>query len=307
MIFLASTLMLGSCQDETKESEQLEAAKSAEEENLATAKIVSLSGSLTELAYSLGLGEQLVGVDVTSSYPAAVNQLPKLGHVRQLNLEGVLALDPTHLLLDKKDAALPAVQQLRKHPSLTIIEIEIEQSLEAPIKAAKALDAAIEEDLSPAIAKLEEQHETALAKLKALELADEKPKILFIYARGSKNLMVGGENTAVAKMIELAGAENAITAFEDYQTLTPEALLQAAPDVILMFESGLKSLAEKEQEAKQVLWNIPALAETPAGKAGRVIAMDGHYLSSFGPRVAEAVYDLAKTIDSSNTPNATAL
>lgn len=295
MIIVVFSSLFYSCEQGTIE-ENNPSSDQVEEQEL---KIVSLSGSLTELAYAVGLGEHIVGVDVTSSYPAEAKELPKLGHVRQLNLEALLALAPDYVLIDAENAKLPAIQQLKQHPELEIIEIAVEQSFNAPLKAAQTLDQALEQDLSEAIAKLDAQHQEALEKLKTLKQTEEKAKVLFLYARGAKTLMVGGKNTKVAKMIELAGAENAVTAFEDYQALTPEALLQAAPDIILLFESGLLSLADQEQgkNSKQVLFNIPALAETPAGKHGRVISMDGHYLSGFGPRVASAVYDLAKAIE----------
>lgn len=100
--------------------------------------------------------------------------------------------------------------------------------------------------------------------------------------------MVGGTTTSANDMIEMVGGQNAITSFEDFAALTPEALLEAAPDVILMFESGLASL-----DGLEGLGQIPGMAEVPAYKNGRVITMDGHYLLGFGPRAAQAALELA--------------
>ncbi len=295
MILVVFSSLFYSCQQTTVEQKEAVSDPTAEQE----LRIVSLSGSLTELSYALGLGDEIVGVDVTSSYPEEVKQLPKLGHVRQLNLEGLIALNPDYVLIDAANAELPAVQQLKQHPNIKLVTVDLEQGLDAPIKAAKALDQAFAEDLSPAIQKLEQQHKAALEKLSKLETPAKKAKVLFLYARGSKTLMVGGKNTAADKMIALAQAENAVTEFEDFRALTPEAVLQAAPDIILMFDSGLASLADETaaKSSEEVLFNLPALAQTPAGKAKRLITMDGHYLLGFGPRVASAVYDLRKAIE----------
>ncbi|MEM9527240.1 MAG: ABC transporter substrate-binding protein, partial [Bacteroidota bacterium] len=74
--------------------------ESAAEDNQAEERIISLSGSLTELLYDLGYAEQVVGVDVTSVYPPEVNNVPKLGHVSKLNVEGLLELKPTMVVVD---------------------------------------------------------------------------------------------------------------------------------------------------------------------------------------------------------------
>jgi iron complex transport system substrate-binding protein len=39
--------------------------------------------------------------------------------------------------------------------------------------------------------------------------------------------------------------------------------------------------------------NHAAIATTPAGKAGRIVRMDGAYMLGFGPRTADAVRDVA--------------
>ena len=47
-------------------------------------RIVSLSGTISEIICDLGRQNQLVGVDVTSTYPAALDKLPKVGHNRNI-------------------------------------------------------------------------------------------------------------------------------------------------------------------------------------------------------------------------------
>lgn len=84
-------------------------------------------------------------------------------------------------------------------------------------------------------------------------------------------------------MIELAGAENAVSGFSDFKPLTAEALVAANPDVILLFDSGLESLS-----GATGMMGVPGVAETQAGKNQAFISMDGQLLSGFGPRVGEA-------------------
>ena len=124
-----------------------------------------------------------------------------------------------------------------------------------------------------------------------LKVKHDQPKVLFIYARGAGKIMVAGKNTAAAAIIEKAGGQNAVQSFDNYQAMTAESLIESAPDVILMFKMGIESLNGKEG-----LSQIPGIAQTAAFKNDRIIAMDGQYLTSFGPRAGKAVLELAKKI-----------
>src|SRR5688572_13938009 len=73
-------------------------------------RIVSLNGAVSEMLCALGLEGSIVGVDVTSNYPASLNQKTKVGHNRTISAEGVLALRPT-LVLGVKDQLKPEVAE----------------------------------------------------------------------------------------------------------------------------------------------------------------------------------------------------
>jgi iron complex transport system substrate-binding protein len=251
-------------------------------------RIISLGGTLTELLFDLGYGDQLVGVDVTSSYPSEVSKVPKLGHVSKLNVEGLLALRPTLVFVDADQQENAALTTLAS-AGIKVVHVPSQPTLDNAARAARFL--AYHLDI-PSV-KVEKYTAKILADSLALAQTlaaetDEKPRVLFIYARGAKQLMVAGAETEASAMIELAGGENAITSFADFKPLTPEALVEAAPEVILMFASGLASL-----DGKAGLSNIPGISQTPAFKNDRIVAMDGHYLLGFGPRAAQAANDLA--------------
>jgi iron complex transport system substrate-binding protein len=253
-------------------------------------RIVSLSGTLTELLYELGYGDQLVGVDVTSAYPVKAKQLPQLGHVSQLNVEAILATQPTIVFVDAEATDQPALQQLR-NAEVEIIPIAMTGHLDNAVHVAEKLDRHLGVDAWQ-IERIRDQiAQDSQALAQVLSRAHETPRVLFIYARGAGRLMVAGAETEAADMIERAGGANAITSFTDFKPLTPEALVEAAPDAILMFTSGLESL-----DGKQGLAGIPGIRQTPAFRNDRIIAMDGHYLLGFGPRAAAAARDLAEQL-----------
>ena len=78
-----------------------------------TSRIVTLGGSVTEIVYALGAGDQVVGVDASSVYPEAATEKPSVGYFRQLPAEGVLSLDPSLVLALEGTGPPTVLDQLR--------------------------------------------------------------------------------------------------------------------------------------------------------------------------------------------------
>lgn len=244
-------------------------------------RIVSLSGTLTEIIALAGLEKNIVGTDVTSTYPASVNALPKVGHVRNLQAEGILALRPNVVLALEKEIK-PEILTPLQSAGVKVLLYNHEYSVDGTKKLISSVLKDLEKsDKQQAI---ESAIDGPLSKLKTMA---SKPKVLFIYARGGGNLMVAGDDTPLKTFIELSGAQNAVAGFVDYKPLTPEVLVQANPDVLLLFDTGLKSL-----EGNEGLLALPGMKETNAAKKQHLITMDGQYMAGFGPRVGEAALEL---------------
>ena len=122
------------------------------------------------------------------------------------------------------------------------------------------------------------------------ELTDRNAhrRVLFVMHHGSAP-MAAGRDTSADAIIRLSGADNAVTAYTGYKPLTPEATVLAAPDVILTTDQSLEQVGGIEAFTRH-----PALALTPAGKAGNVISMDALLLLGFGPRTLQAAIELAQ-------------
>ncbi len=245
-------------------------------------RIVSLAGALTETVYSLGKADQLVGIDITSTYPDSITaSLPKLGHISSINSEGVLSMRPDIVFVLKKGLRQELVQQL-KAAGVTVKVIDQEFS----INGTKQLIDTIAETLQAKAAadSLKAKIDADLAKVEALSSAK---RALFIYARGAGNMSVGGKGTAVAQLIQLAGGVNVANDFEAYKPLTAEAMVKADPEMILFFQSALQSMG-----GPKALNQIPAIAQTKAGANESFVGMDGLFMAGFGPRVGEAALAL---------------
>jgi iron complex transport system substrate-binding protein len=261
----------------------------ASEQLADSTRIVSMNGTLSEIVAGLGLEKQIVGVDVTSNYPESLKDKPKIGHNRNMNAEGIMALQPDLVIGMASEASPQLLAQLKAAGIKTLLFNQ-----EFSVDGARTLIKAVGDSLkSPVKAdSLINQFDTELGKSKQqITEGQEKPKVLFIYARGTGSMMVGGKGTQVAKVVELAGGQNAVTGFEEYKPLTAEALVQANPDVILLFDGGLESVGGVDGLAK-----VQGIQQTKAGKNKKIITMDGSLLTNFGPRLGKAVAELTQKL-----------
>jgi iron complex transport system substrate-binding protein len=248
-------------------------------------RVVSIGSAITETIYAIGAEDHLIAVDESSTFPRETENLTKVPFTRNLSAEGLLSVSPT-LILASAAAGPPTVVNQVRGAGIPLLKLTADETVEGAFERTRQLGQ---------IFKNEEAAEQLIRKMRAdLDIAAkargrvaEKPTVLFIYARGANMLMVAGNGTSAKTMIELAGGENAFNSFDGYKPLTPEAVVEANPDVILMMNSGIQSVGGKEG-----VLQTPGVILTEAAKKERIYSMDGAYLLNFGPRVGEAVLDL---------------
>lgn len=279
-VFLLA-LLVASC----KNKEQNTADKTNKTTDT-TQRTISLNGAITAIIAKLGHSSQLVGRDVTSTFPQTVkDSIKNLGHVRSLSIEAMMNLSPDLILASSKDMNEKLKNSLQKS-GVKFKLFEQEYSVEGTKTLIKEVADFIDSNQAQPII---DQFEKDLSQVQNL---DKQPSVLFVYARGAGTLVVAGKDTPMAKMIDLAGGKNVISDFSNFKPLTEEALVEQNPDVILLFNSGLKSLGGIDGFLKV----IPALSQTKAGKNKAIITMDGGLLSDFGPRLGQAAVQLNKLL-----------
>lgn len=282
---LAASVLLAvySCKKEEGAKKE-NATETSSEAPKSNNKIVTLSGGVTEIISALGHEKEIVGYDVTSTYPESLKVTAKdLGHVRSMTIEPIMAVQPTLVLASDKDVNPELLGKIKASGIKAEVfnqEFSVEGTKKLIEQVAKALGNTDYQKLNDKID----------ADLKQIQPIAKKPKVLFIYARGNM-LMVSGTKTPMDALIGLAGGQNAVTDFEDFKPLTPEAVVKANPDVLFFFSTGLQGAGGNEGALK-----MPGVSQTNAGKNKKIIAMDGGLVSSFGPRLGEAAVGLNKLI-----------
>ncbi|MHC8947421.1 heme/hemin ABC transporter substrate-binding protein [Sphingobacterium hungaricum] len=265
-----------------------QSAKKTEDATLDSARIVSINGTITEILADLGLEEKIVGVDVASTYPASIQTKPKIGHNKNISAEGVLALNPTLIIGTKADLKPETLEQF-KQAGIQVLLFEQAYSVEGTKNLIKSVSDSV--GLPSKGDSILVSLNSQLERVASYASQTPKPKVLFIYARGTGTMMVGGTGTQVDAMISLAGGENVAKDIQDYKPLTAEALVAYNPDVLLLFDSGLSSLGNAEG-----LLEVQGVKETNAGKNKKIVQMDGQFLTGFSPRLAQTIEELHKKI-----------
>ncbi|TVP50841.1 MAG: ABC transporter substrate-binding protein [Mongoliibacter sp.] len=253
-------------------------------------KIITAGGTITEIIYELGFGDQIIATDITSTYPAAMQELPSIGYRNQIKAEGVLALGPDMILAEEGYLSDDVVSQLKGTGTAVHFfkkPVKTEETLELIQKLSEFLDVSSKgESLKKSLIEdLEELTE------KTAKQENGKPKVAFVMARGEEMVFVAGEDTFAESIIRMAGAESTGKGFRDFIPLTPESLVSMNPDYLLFFDSGIKSMGGLEGLKK-----IRGIEETTAFQKNQILSFDGLYLSGFGPRVGQAALELSKAI-----------
>lgn len=259
-----------------------------------SSRIVSVGGALTETLFALGAQGDLVGVDTTSFYPEAAKKLPSVGYQRTLSAEGVLSLSPT-MLVATEDAGPPAVLRQIEAAKVPIHLLDSGHNIEGVIARTQRLaELTSRSGAGTALVdQLRSDWQAARQRVASLQPKDPArlPRVMFVMAQSINQLRVAGQRTGADTLIAYAGARNALTAFEGYKPLTPEAAVAAAPDVIVATDQGLAAAG-----GAAGLLQAPGLAQTPAGRARRVVSMEILLALGFGPRLPLAVSTLAEAL-----------
>ncbi len=249
-------------------------------------RVVSASGSLTEIVCALGEEDRLAAVDTTSVHPESITgALPKIGYSRALSAEGILALQPD-LVLATDEAGPPTVlDQLRaaQVPLVVVEETHSPDGVRAKIVAvAEALG--VPEKGRALAAEFDASFAAALAPLVTLP----EESALFLFGAGGGSPQAAGSGTAGDAVLALAGLTNAMGGYENYKPVNPEALAGTNATWIITTPRTVEAAGGLE-----ALLGMPGVSMTPAASAKQVIVVEDAMLLNFGPRLPEALRALA--------------
>lgn len=248
-------------------------------------RIVPLNGDLAETVFTLGLAKNVVGVDTSATYPErTVEKLPKIGYQRTLSAEGILSLRPTVVVGSPAAGPPPVIEQLRT-AGVTVVIIPEYKTLNAGARKLRILGKALGVPNRGERLARQVESQITIAK-REVASTNGKPRVAFLYLRGTQVQMIGGKGSGADAMIAAAGGQDVgvDSGIEGFKPFSAEALVAARPDVLLLLTAGLQSVGGVDG-----LLRLPGVAQTPAGQARRIVHYDDLLLLGLGPRTGKAL------------------
>ncbi|MBM7090562.1 ABC transporter substrate-binding protein [Streptomyces sp. SID9913] len=255
-------------------------------------RLVPLSGSLSEIVFTLGLGDRVVARDVTATF-AQAGKLPVVTRGHDVSAESVLSLRPDLVLAEATSGPAEAMDQIRA-AGIPVLVVGPAAGLDDVGPRIEAVARAL--GVPAAGQKLTRRTEQRIAAVTGTVPGERpRPRVAFLYLRGSASVyLIGGRGSGATSLIEAAGAVDAGAASgleKDFTAITSEALVKAAPDAILVMEKGLESVGGVDG-----LVEIPGVAQTPAGMDRRVVSVPDGILLNYGPRTDQVLTSVVEQL-----------
>lgn len=244
-------------------------------------RVVTLGGSVTEIAFALDRGDRIVADDLSSLYPEAATRLPRVGYYRATPVEGVVAMRPDMVLASEQAGPPQAIQKLTEL-GVNLQVVSDQPTIESLFRRIEQVAGAL--DARSAGAQLSASLRRDLDRIQA-QPRSGRPTLLMVNRTGASQ--GAGSGTAADEVLRLAGLTNVLAGQQGYKPLSPEALTSLAPELIVITTSSLDALGGMDK-----LLQVPGVIGTPAARAGRIVVMDDLLVLGLGPRLPQALRQL---------------
>lgn len=262
-------------------------------------RVASLVPAVTEMLFAIGAGPQVIGVGSFDSWPPEVRALPRLGALLDPDVERILRLRPDVLVLHVSQ------QELRDQMERVGIRTFAHATggLADVTTAMREVGAMV--GRGPEAESAASSFEARLAAIREGAAGRPRPRTLIVFGHEPGALRAIDASGGVGflhDVVTLAGGDNVFAPERrEAVRVTTEAILAAAPEVILDLRYGRESLAEEEKARERAAWD--ALPAVPAVRSGRVHVLVGDRFVIPGPRLVDAARDIAAALTPPSPPS----
>ena len=259
---------------------------------------VDMSGSLAQTVWGLGLGDRLVGRDISTTLPGTEDLPVVTGTGHSISVESVLDLRPDIVLTDGTVGPIDVMLQLRQ-AGITLAFIREPAGLGQPAaqarRVAEVLGVAEQGELLATRVDTEITSVVDTIERNIPAERESRLRMVFLYLRGANGIYyLFGDESGAGDLIEALGGIDVAgeIGWEGLRPMTDEALISANPDLILVMSHGLESVGGVDA----LIEKKPAIGLTNAGQNRRFVDMADAVVLGFGPRTPGVLDALARAI-----------
>ena len=248
-------------------------------------RIVSLTPSITETLFALGLDKEIVGVTMFCNYPEGVRSKPKVGGFTNTSLEKVVSLSPDLIIGTSDGNRRETVEQFERVglPVYVVNPVSLEEIFRMVLDIGRITGK--EDAARKLILSLRRRVGSVVLKIRQVK----KPRVLLLLS--ADPLIAVGRNTLHDKLITLAGGLNVAGGDRiKYPRYSIEEVMVKQPDVIIMTsmkrEENFARLKNKWKKWKSI----------PAVRNDRIYMIDTDLITRPSPRIVDGLEEIVKII-----------
>lgn len=249
-------------------------------------RIISLSPANTEILFALDLGEKVVGITDVCDYPSQTEEKEKIGGYANPNLEKIIQLKPDFILASYGNP--PELIDQLDQLNYTVVSLNpksIDQVISSIIMVGRITGK--EEEAARLTEEMKERIEAVLSETSSL-VENKRPRVLYVV--WYKPLWTAGSGTFIDELIQKAGGINIAGDIAGWPQMSLEIVIEKNPQVIIV------GYSEDQPELIEAVKNESVLDQTDAFKHNRIYTIDTDIVSRTGPRIVNALEEMAKII-----------
>jgi cobalamin transport system substrate-binding protein len=247
-------------------------------------RVVALTPSLTEMVYSIGAGDTIVGVTDHTDYPSEARAKPSVGGMVDPSIERIVALRPDLVLATLESNRATSIDALQRL-GIPVFVIRPE-GLDGILQAVEQIGLALNrlQSARMAVEKLRARRRGVAGRVAGLP----KPRVFVLI--WPDPVATVGRHSFIAEAVETAGADCVTSDLpQQWPRVSLEEVVRLAPDTIVLIANGHPTLSIDELKTR------PGWNRVPAVIANRFIEIDAR-LEHSSPVVFDAIEDLARKL-----------
>jgi iron complex transport system substrate-binding protein len=248
-------------------------------------RIVSLAPNITEILFSLGLDEEIVGVSIHCNFPEKAKSKVQVGTYIRLDFEKITSLNPDLIIATAAGNTRDMVDRLGTlgFPTYVIYPKNFNDILKNIAHIGQVVNR--EQEARVIIEEMRKRSQ------RIVELTNGLPRPKVFIQIGDAPVVTVGKGSFADDLIRLVGGENiAGKEKEVYPRFGMEEILKRSPEVIVI--SSMNPRGDYQKILQE--WN--RWKTIPAIKNGRIHLIDSDLIDRPSPRIIDGLEELARVL-----------